>query len=405
MTTTVQTPEVPFADLTADSSRDEICKAIPNLYWFHRHKNHFCSQRWKDQYNAITSYAHDRGYPRGDLETAYEHYRARVMWLDRHEGMLHPHERPTLTNKKRRRREEEVEDDVASTDSSPSILSSASCLSLSAAGSSPAPSPSPGSCSSIDSDSTACFSDQDDEPPSAPSPSILHNDPSLPSHSTVYDNRTRALQLEVEELRGQLSLLQQPAAPLPPMPKYARYHPDTKLLEGVYNLFRKHCGTLHGADVDIASLPEKRAPGRATVSNPVNADLVSTGYAECTLDSFDKICHLLEEAIEPVGLRMGADSVFLDIGSGYGKCVLHARFRVNVRKSMGIEYVRPRHTAALEMLERHVPQQSPVVRARLQAEDTIELFQGDATMPAFSDVIHEATHIFMFDVLFSPDNK
>ena len=102
---------------------------------------------------------------------------------------------------------------------------------------------------------------------------------------------------------------------------------------------------------------------------------------------------------------MGPDSVFLDIGSGYGKCVLHARFRINTRKSMGIEYVGPRHTAALEMLERLVPQQSPMVSARLMAEEMIQLFHGDASVPAFSDVIDEASHIFMFDVVISPEHK
>jgi hypothetical protein len=400
-------PEVPFPSLTADSSRADICATIPSLYWFHRHKNYFRSKRWHNQYDAITSYAHGRGYLRSELGKAYQHYCARVLQLDRQEGGFHLDERPTV--KKRRRRQSET---AELEDRSSSVTLSQSLPSPSATDSSSISSESyssPGTISSLGEHST-----KETEPTiiTGVSTCVMRIDAaSSPSCAPVAcESQVRELKLEVQELRSQLALRGpasvSPRPALPEVSKYAPYHDDTKLMEGVYTLFRQQCGSLHGADVDIANIPEKRARGAATKQpGPNCSDSVSTGYAECTLDSFDKICRLLEETIEPVDLRMGPDSVFLDIGSGYGKCVLHARFRVNVRKSVGIEYVGTRHASALEMLERHVPQRSPVVCARLRAEETIVLLQGDATSGAFTDVIDEATHIFMFDVVFSAMGK
>ena len=45
---------------------------------------------------------------------------------------------------------------------------------------------------------------------------------------------------------------------------------------------------------------------------------------------------------------MTSDSVFLDVGSGYGQCVVQARLRANVRESIGIEYVAVRDLMAIQ---------------------------------------------------------
>jgi hypothetical protein len=121
------TPDVPFPGLTTDSSRYVICKAIPSLYWFNQHKAYFHSKRWKAQYNAITSFQRDRGYPRGNLDIAYQHYRARFLYNDRDEGVLDPDERPIVKRQRRGR--------VAEENEAPSVLSSTSaspCLTQSA---------------------------------------------------------------------------------------------------------------------------------------------------------------------------------------------------------------------------------------------------------------------------------
>jgi hypothetical protein len=52
----------------------------------------------------------------------------------------------------------------------------------------------------------------------------------------------------------------------------------------------------------------------------------------------------------PFSLRLSSDSSFLDLGSGFAKCVIHARLRGQVRRSVGIEYVPMRHSKASDVL-------------------------------------------------------
>ncbi len=51
----------------------------------------------------------------------------------------------------------------------------------------------------------------------------------------------------------------------------------------------------------------------------------------------------------PKHLQLKEESTFLDIGSGFGKCVFHTALTVKVVKSTGIEYVQSRHVKAVEV--------------------------------------------------------
>ena len=225
---------------------------------------------------------------------------------------------------------------------------------------------------------------------------------SLASQSTEYQQRLRVLARQLEEMATAIEPSGEGADDWSSsMSRFDRLHPDTKSLEAMYREYRKRCDLVAGADKDTSNLPEKRArrpPSLApSLVQPTHCipDTVSPGYGECTRAAFDNVCQYLCDEL-PAPLRMGPDSVFLDIGSGYGKCVVHARFRAGVRKSIGIEYMSKRHELAIEMLRHHLPRQFPSMRSRLRPESTIELLEGDATSDEFDDAFRSATHVFMF---------
>jgi tRNA G46 methylase TrmB len=53
----------------------------------------------------------------------------------------------------------------------------------------------------------------------------------------------------------------------------------------------------------------------------------------------------------PDNLKITKNSSFIDIGSGFGKCVLHTRIQIGAKNCLGIEYVKTRNDKALEVLE------------------------------------------------------
>ena len=53
------------------------------------------------------------------------------------------------------------------------------------------------------------------------------------------------------------------------------------------------------------------------------------------------------------------------------------------------------------MLRHHLLSQFPTTHTRLKSHSSIELLEGDATSDEFDDVFHAATHVFMFDWVFS----
>ena len=146
-------------------------------------------------------------------------------------------------------------------------------------------------------------------------------------------------------------------------------------------------------------------------------DTVSPGYGELARSGFDKVVHYLcEEA--PEWMRMDSECRFLDIGSGFGKCVLHAKVRGRVKESAGIEFIPVRHEKAAETLHylraRFVPgltdgksAEAIAGEAELMALmnaidlDGVSLIQGDITDERHHHLLYRASHIYMFDVVFS----
>ena len=169
---------------------------------------------------------------------------------------------------------------------------------------------------------------------------------------------------------------------------------------------------------DLDGLGESRK--RTGATNGARRDIpdtVSPGYGELARSGFDKVCHYLcEEA--PEWLRMDGDCRFLDIGSGFGKCVLHAKVRGRVKESAGIEFIPVRHEKAAETLHylraRFVPgltdgksAEAVAGEAELWALmnaidlDGVQLIQGDITDERHHPLLYRASHIYMFDVVFS----
>ena len=204
----------------------------------------------------------------------------------------------------------------------------------------------------------------------------------------------------------------------------------SRSLKLIYKVFHLVCDLFFAVDKDLHNLTDKRQ--RASTkqletgveslhSQTANhrksiPATVSPGYGELARRGFDKVLHYLcEEA--PDVLRMGADCSFLDIGSGFGKCVLHAKVRGNVRESVGIEYIPVRHEKAAETLHllraRFVPgitdqyqqggEEERRVQELLESVDLsgVQLVQGDITDAKHHALLYRASHIYMFDVVFS----
>lgn len=120
--------------------------------------------------------------------------------------------------------------------------------------------------------------------------------------------------------------------------------------------------------------------------------------------------------------NLSADSTFLDVGSGYGKVVLHTQLVVGCRATMGIECVTSRHLIADQALaelsrelaghdevlgaeepgEPHPCSRSPhdtrlALRQAREALSGVRLVDGDVT---HCSVLH-FSHLYIFDRVFS----
>ena len=213
-------------------------------------------------------------------------------------------------------------------------------------------------------------------------------------------------------------------------PSYAEDSFESRQLRLIYKVFHTVCDLFFAVDKDLHNLTDKRqrqstkqleSGTESLHSTALHArksipDTVSPGYGELARRGFDKVLwYLCHEA--PDVLRMGEDCSFLDIGSGFGKCVLHAKVRGRVRESVGIEYIPVRHEKAAETLHllraRFVPgvtdQYSPGSLEEQRATellaavdlDGVVLVQGDITDERHHALLYRASHIYMFDVVFS----
>ena len=336
---------VPTVGQSAASSKLDICRAILDLHTFHAHRKHFRSSGWQKLYRCIVQFSVDREYGSGQLATAYLHYRLRTLYRLCGEGAPHADEKPDRSREKKRiattRRRQLLRQSNSHAANHDSVASSWSVT----------------------------------ESPVVPQPPRQQPQPT-------------------------------PSITSAALSRFHDAHPDTQCLTSLFRLYTQRCSPLHGADVDMGNLPEKRhrtpPSDRALQPDRSIPDAVSPGYAECTRKAFDKVCEWLCESAPP-DLRMNADSVFLDVGCGYGKCVIQARLRANVRKSIGIEYVAVRYLMGYKMLAECVPAQFESVHARL--DGCVELLQGDATDEQFVEEYKMATHIFAFDWVFNDVGK
>ena len=135
---------------------------------------------------------------------------------------------------------------------------------------------------------------------------------------------------------------------------------------------------------------------------------VHVGYGEMTYPALDSLLLWLCHAA-PLSVRLSSESCFLDLGSGFGKCVIHARLRARVRRSVGVEYVPLRHNKASDMLrylsDGRVPgfvDKQQLLRCLPQQDmlSGVELIHGDIVDEQHAHHIDSASHIFAFDVLF-----
>ena len=74
--------------------------------------------------------------------------------------------------------------------------------------------------------------------------------------------------------------------------------------------------------------------------------------------------------------HLGKDAVFYDIGSGFGKLVIHIGMETNVKKSVGVELSLERHEKAVELYETYASEYNNIVLAR---GNVLKLNLSDAT--------------------------
>jgi hypothetical protein len=100
-------------------------------------------------------------------------------------------------------------------------------------------------------------------------------------------------------------------------------------------------------------------------------------------------------------IDLTSSSSFIDVGSGYGKVVLHARLSARVAEAAGIEYVASRADMAADALRelrsgKHAFV-TPEALALLRDARATRLTKGDATkLGAF-----QFSHVYMYDKVFS----
>lgn len=82
----------------------------------------------------------------------------------------------------------------------------------------------------------------------------------------------------------------------------------------------------------------KQPKEETVIPEQVHVPTISEGYGEATLGSISRLLRLLE-TLEDESLRITSSSTFLDIGSGFGKVVFHAKLFCKVQRSVGIEYL------------------------------------------------------------------
>lgn len=192
---------------------------------------------------------------------------------------------------------------------------------------------------------------------------------------------------------------------------------DKNIITLIYTIFRQQCDLSNGTGNlltnFISTKRKSRPPSSAMESSTIeysnivkrNREIVGfipktvcTTYGEATQSGFAKVLFVMMNCSSvDNSLRLNSQSTFLDIGSGFGKCVIHAKIYANVARSIGIEFSSVRHHKATETLN-HL---KSIEDSRLSQLDWygIHLLHGDATDESFMPYIELSSHIYMYDKL------
>ena len=130
-------------------------------------------------------------------------------------------------------------------------------------------------------------------------------------------------------------------------------------------------------------------------------DSASEGYGEITQSSMSSVL----SAMHNVQDLDAHDSSFVDVGSGYGKVVMHAALETRCERICGFEYVRARHEKAVSVLEqlcasapaRKKSKLGLLARSLLQRRVSLE--HDDALADHANISIF--THVYAYDKVFS----
>ena len=91
--------------------------------------------------------------------------------------------------------------------------------------------------------------------------------------------------------------------------------------------------------------------------------------------------------------KLTPSSSFLDIGSGFGKTVFHTKVAINVKESVGIEYLPMRYNKSVELLQKF--KRTLSLSNKMSG---VSFQQGDATLIKSFNY----SHIYCYDYVFSP---
>mmetsp|Transcript_41291 Transcript_41291/g.133227 ORF Transcript_41291/g.133227 Transcript_41291/m.133227 type:complete len:267 (-) Transcript_41291:33-833(-) len=140
-------------------------------------------------------------------------------------------------------------------------------------------------------------------------------------------------------------------------------------------------------------------PGRGDLTT-----VTSEGYGEATLGTCERLVRLLMRLTECVpamegwggGWNLDADATLLDIGSGYGKVVVHAKLLSRCRAAHGLECVRSRVEISNLTLQGLYGELD-----RKALDDDLLRGVSFCCADATREAVLRYTHIYAFDRVFS----
>ncbi|KAK3241184.1 hypothetical protein CYMTET_49030 [Cymbomonas tetramitiformis] len=158
--------------------------------------------------------------------------------------------------------------------------------------------------------------------------------------------------------------------------------------------------------------PDASTPTDKKCDDPSARDDSSEGYGEMTAGSIERLLQLLQglegclpvvrtagrsSQLSPKEFNLTAASSFVDIGSGYGKVVMHTKLSVGVKSALGVEYVESRSKIAEQFLADAAAPKWVLGRLDKDALSGVDFRCEDATRhPTL-----EHSHVYMYDKVFS----